>query len=279
MVSLRFFKTSKENFDLKILFYISFICFLISSFGFVFDGRVLNYTPLWLKPLKFAISSLIYSITLIYFVRFIPSERFLVWANKITSYGLILELLIIYFQAARGRMSHFNFLTLEDMVLFQIMAVAIVLVWLAFFIYIKGFFSIPLGRNIFLFSIRMGLIISFLSMPMAFTMTQPSSADLKKIEANKSPIGFTMGSHSVNEKDQTKRLPFTSWSRTGGDLRIAHFLGLHGMQILPLFGMFLFRFRYDYKMGKIIISLLSIIYFSFMVFTLMQALEGVPFIR
>lgn len=278
MINLNFFKTTKSNFDLKILFYVSILCFIISTIGLVVDPRMLNYSPLWLKPFKFAVSSLIYGITLIYFVSFIPKERFLVLANRVTSYGLIVELIIIYLQAYRGRMSHFNFLTLEDMILFQVMAVAIVLVWIAFAVYIKGFFSISLDENILLYSIRLGLIISFLSMPMAFAMTSPSDTDLKKVESNKSPIGVTMGSHSVGEKDETNRIPLTSWARTGGDLRIAHFLGLHGMQFLPLIGFILLYFKIQFKQGKNIINLLAFLYLGFVIFTLIQALMGIPFI-
>ena len=50
-------------------------------------------------------------------------------------------------------------------------------------------------------------------------------------------IGFTlggMGSHWIGG-DQTDAagLPVFGWSTTGGDLRVAHFLGLHVMQALP----------------------------------------------
>ena len=50
--------------------------------------------------------------------------------------------------------------------------------------------------------------------------------------------GFTlgsMGSHWIGG-DQTDAtgLPVFGWSTTGGDLRVAHFLGLHVMQALPV---------------------------------------------
>ncbi|MBK8396408.1 MAG: hypothetical protein IPL26_14395 [Leptospiraceae bacterium] len=278
MVTLNFLKTTKENFDLKILLYVSLFCLVFSSIGLLIDDRVLNYSPLWLKPFKFAVSSIIYAISLIYFSSQISKQKFLKIANIITAYGLIIELIIIYLQAYRGRMSHFNFLSLEDMILFQIMAVAIIMVWISLAVYIKGFFALKSEGNVLVVAIRLGIIISFLAMPMAFTMTSPKSDDIKKIESNKGPIGLTMGSHSVGETDETKRLPLTSWSRTGGDLRIAHFIGLHAMQILPFLGFFFRRINLNYTMGLILISLFALVYFGFTVFTLLQALKGVPFI-
>jgi hypothetical protein len=43
------------------------------------------------------------------------------------------------------------------------------------------------------------------------------------------------GSHSVGVAEGGAGLPFVNWSVIGGDLRIAHFIAIHAIQIVPLF--------------------------------------------
>jgi hypothetical protein len=43
------------------------------------------------------------------------------------------------------------------------------------------------------------------------------------------------GSHTVGAPDGGAGLPFVNWSTIAGDLRIAHFIAIHAIQIVPLF--------------------------------------------
>jgi hypothetical protein len=43
------------------------------------------------------------------------------------------------------------------------------------------------------------------------------------------------GSHTVGSADGGPGLPFVNWSVIAGDLRIAHFIAIHAIQIVPLF--------------------------------------------
>jgi hypothetical protein len=56
---------------------------------------------------------------------------------------------------------------------------------------------------------------------------------------------------TANRKPQT---PFVNWSKQHGDLRVAHFLGMHSLQVLPLMD------RYISK-RSMLTFFISIIYF------------------
>ena len=67
-------------------------------------------------------------------------------------------------------------------------------------------------------------------------------------------------------------MPGTGWSREHGDLRVPHFIGLHAMQVLPLFAWLLGRNR------PTLVVLAGTAYAGLYVILLMQALRGRPFL-
>jgi hypothetical protein len=66
-------------------------------------------------------------------------------------------------------------------------------------------------------------------------------------------------------------LPVFGWSRTGGDLRVAHFFGLHAMQVLPLAAWVLGRARTAFV-------LVALGWTALGVWTFVEALAGRPFL-
>jgi hypothetical protein len=80
---------------------------------------------------------------------------------------------------------------------------------------------------------------------------------------------LSLMSHTVGGKDGGTGLPLVNWSTKYGDLRIAHFLGLHSLQLLPLAGYYIAR-------SKKQIILISVGYFLMVMALLVQALKGIP---
>ncbi|WP_426511879.1 hypothetical protein ACPPVO_15365 [Dactylosporangium sp. McL0621] len=68
-------------------------------------------------------------------------------------------------------------------------------------------------------------------------MTTPTAAQQAELDRGGAPA--MIGAHSVGVTDGGPAMPVTGWSTTGGDLRIAHFAGIHALQMLPLLALLL----------------------------------------
>ena len=75
--------------------------------------------------------------------------------------------------------------------------------------------------------------------------------------------------HTVGAADGGEGLPLLNWSKNHGDLRIAHFLGMHALQILPLIGYYLITSTKRLKM-------IALIYFLIVSLSFIQAVRGQP---
>ena len=66
------------------------------------------------------------------------------------------------------------------------------------------------------------------------------------------------------------------WSRTGGDLRVAHFFALHAQQAFPLLGLALVQAGWSNRRGAVWAA--AVAYVALIAFTFWQALRGEAFL-
>ncbi|MEZ4905995.1 MAG: hypothetical protein R2822_31625 [Spirosomataceae bacterium] len=87
--------------------------------------------------------------------------------------------------------------------------------------------------------------------------------------------GFAMGSrlnHSVGALNDNSKGLIIGWSKTVGDLRVAHFIGMHALQILPLLSFYIAK-------SMRLTFFIAVLYLLLSVFTLFQALQRKPFLK
>src|SRR5918999_1361579 len=230
----------RRNPPLVALVFAMLVLAAVAILGLVVDPRVITGAPAWMKPLKFAVSIAIYGATLLWMLTFIPDRPRLVavisWGVFL---GLGLEMVLIVMQVLRNTTSHFNQATSFDAAVFTAMGAVIAGMWLlnaiiAFLLARRRFAEAPI-----VWGVRLGLIAALLGMAVAFLMTQPTPEQDALVAAiGSSPI---VGAHAVGVADGGPGLPIVGWSTVGGDLRVAHFVGLHALQILPFIGLALAR--------------------------------------
>lgn len=206
--------------------------------GLVADHRVLVGAPIWMKPLKFCVSIVLFGGTMAWLLPKLQRTPRLArsMGNVMAAAGFI-EMPLIVTQVIRGRQSHFNVSTPLDATIFGIMGTTITVLWCAGIVAaVAVLCQRPAGR-VLTSALRSGLVISVAGMAVGFLMTGPTAAQLTAVQNG--TFNGIMGAHSVGVPDGGPGLPLVGWSTVGGDLRVPHFFGLHGLQAIPLMALLL----------------------------------------
>jgi hypothetical protein len=249
-----FLETIKER--NSVLFWFGLIN-LILAFVFAIFSKYnpieLAGTNAWYKPVKFGLSIGIFSWTMAWYTAYLGTGKDIVTYNWVVVSTLGFEIIYIGLQAGRGMQSHFNLSTPGYVALYVAMALAatIVTLWTGYIglhFFTKSFPQLP---YYYLWAIRLGIMLF-----VAFSLE-----------------GFVMGarlSHTIGGADGGAGLPFLNWSRKYRDPRVAHFIGMHALQVLPLVSFYLL------KNTRLTIGA-GIVYTLLAMYVLVQALGGKTF--
>lgn len=206
----------------------------------IFDSQLVIGEPAWIKPMKFAVSITLYTGTLAWMLSFVEGHPRLVrWIGGLTTLGFVVEMVAIFFQAARGVRSHFNVGTALDATLFSLMGIFVMVIWLMNIVTAVILMRQKIENRPFAWALRLGLIVTAVGSGLGFFMTQPTTDQLNAMQAGETVS--IIGAHSVGVEDGGAGLPLVGWSTEEGDVRPAHFVGLHALQIIPLLGIFINR--------------------------------------
>ncbi|HEX9961693.1 MAG TPA: hypothetical protein VGB00_12205, partial [Pyrinomonadaceae bacterium] len=166
----------------------------------------------------------------------------------------------IVMQAARGTTSHFNNSSAFDGADFSAMGLMIVvntfLIIYLTYLYFRADFRLP---DAVVWGMRLGLILFLLASFQGGYMSAQTG-------------------HAVGAADGGAGLPFVNWSTEGGDLRVAHFIGMHALQAIPLFALMLVRLqkRFSPIRPLALTFLFALLYCAAFTLVFVQALKGKP---
>jgi hypothetical protein len=227
------------------------------------DPRLLDGTPVWAKPIKFALSFAVMFGTLALIEQRLSPDWRNGWTLKITvavmATAMITEMGYMIFMAAQQDASHFNFSTPFTTLMYSLMGVGAVslIVGVAIF----GVVALRDARAEFGPALRWGVGWGFI---LSFGLTLVTAGYMS-----------SAGTHVGIASEGAATLPLMGWSGAVGDIRPAHFLALHAMQVLPLAGLWFDRKGIAVQRMRWV----ALAYVTLTGVVFAQALSGMPLIR
>lgn len=232
-------------------------------FALLVDERTVNDISVWIKPIKFSASFAVYYATLAWAFGYLPPEARRSLAGTFVIRGSLAagayEMTWLLLAAANGVPSHFNDGSAFWAAAYALAGVGSVVLIAA--ILVQGLMiarqrSVPVAP-----AMRWALVGGAV---IAFGATLVTAGYLS-----------TAGAHWVGGvASDAGGMPLVGWSRTGGDLRGAHFFALHAQQAIPALGLLAVALRRPNARAAIAAGAAA--YVVLIGFAFVQALRGVP---
>lgn len=184
--------------------------------------RSFNGINIWIKPLKFTVSLVLFLLTLVAVAPllrpgFVRSRTYRVYAGVVLA-AIGFEMVVIIGAAALGTGSHFNVATPVAARLYSAMAVMAVVLTTPTAVYAWVLWRAGRGRTWPV--LHDGLVLG-LALVLPLTLV----------------TAFTLGGNDGHWVGGTRSdaggSALFGWSRDGGDLRVAHFFATHAMHFVP----------------------------------------------
>ena len=218
------------------------------------DDRLVRGVNVWVKPLKFMASIGLFWISTAWFIGLLPEgERRHPTVRRLAAVAIaagLFEIGYITWQAAHGEASHFNYSSQRHQILYTLMG--------------------------------LGALAMTATQPvLAWRIARHGRNDLHPLWREAVVLGlagtFVMGAGAGGvlgsfQPPGGAGLPVVGWHLGGGDLRPAHFLGMHAQQFIPFAGALLVAWAP--LRGRLVLRALVAVYAVLWVWAMTQGLHG-----
>lgn len=206
--------------------------FALTLLILTFDARTIDGNiSVWAKPLKFEASLAIHAATLAVVVGLLSPPHRHGSAMLVVAFAFLaasaVEMGWIILQGARAQQSHFNVGTPFNRAMYSVMAFCAVII-------------IGAAGAVGLAALRDQGLSASSAVKASIVLGLVGGTILTLITAF--AIGGRMSPYVGGVPTFDARMMITGWSRSGGDLRVSHFLATHMIQALPVFGLLAERF-------------------------------------